>query len=283
MSAPGTNGAQTPGESSKTLALDLGTLTGSALLDAGTITGLGTLLLATEDELCLQRKEGRERTADIRFHRFLEFLQEHTANGVNRIVFEDVIFCGSQAQTQLWASLRAAVWVVGRQPGVTVHSVPVATLKRFATGDGKAKKPEMARALANLCPHEYTLDAQSGVLCRAGRPLDDNEVDAIWLAHYAAAVDDGRADFTSVYGRKAAAQAERRNKLKAAKAQKKLREQTRQLEARRKRREWMAAIKTAGRCCGVYRKLARFGRAECPKCGSSIPISPLPSPMSTAA
>ena len=131
----------------KTLAVDLGTHTGWALMTGGKIIDSGTELLASDEELEQQREEAKERTSDMRFGRILDFVEGKVAAGVDRIVFEDVIFAGSQAQTQLWSSLRTAIWLAGRDAKVSIHCVAVATLKRFATGNGAARKPDLARPL----------------------------------------------------------------------------------------------------------------------------------------
>jgi hypothetical protein len=200
---------------------------------------------------------------------------------VQRIVFEDVIFDVSQAQTQLWGSLRAAIWVVAERFGLTVSCVPVATLKVFAAGDGGANKLEMAQALTSALPAQYVTDSETGMLRRDGRLLDDNEVDAIWLARYTAAVDRGDESFLSVYQRKVARRAARRAKRIAARAQQKARNAARELLERKKRRELMDAIKAAGRCCGVFRKAVPYGKAICPKCGQSIRIPKSTGPLAT--
>jgi hypothetical protein len=93
----------------KTLTLDLGTQTGWTLLEGNVLLASGTFVLATEKELQQQRKEGKERTLDIRFLRLLLFIVERIEAGVHRIVFEDVQFAKTQAQAQLWASLRCAI------------------------------------------------------------------------------------------------------------------------------------------------------------------------------
>jgi len=256
----------------RTLALDLGTQTGWALMAGQEIIESGTELLASEEELRQQRREGKERTAEIRFARFHDFVALEMAAGVTRIVFEDVIFAGSQAQTQLWASLRAVIWVAARRSNLDVFCVPVATLKVFATGDGSAKKLEMAQALALAQPAQYAADPETGMLRRNGRLLDDNEVDAIWLALYTAAVDRGEEDFLGVYQRKAARKAERRTRRAVAKAQRKARNEVREDEQKTKRQALMASIKAMGKCCGVFRKPAPYGRAVCLKCGQAIRI-----------
>jgi hypothetical protein len=87
-----------PGFSGKTLHLDLGTRTGWAVSVARELQSSGTLLLATEAELQQQRKEGKERTLDLRFSRLLAFIVRQIEAGVGRIVFEDVEFCKNRAQ-----------------------------------------------------------------------------------------------------------------------------------------------------------------------------------------
>jgi len=262
-----------PAAAVRTLTLDLGTATGWSLMVGQDILASGTEFLATGEELRIQRKQGKERTGDIRFGRLIDFLErETTAHGVARQVIEDVIFTGSQAQTQIWASLRAAIWVVARKLNLDVRCVPVATLKVFATGNGAADKSMMARSLAEAMPERYVLDPETGILRCLGRALDDNEVDASWLARYTAAADRGEVAFLSVYGRKIERRTEKRAKRIAAKAEKKARNEALKIEARAKRRELMAAIKAAGRCCGIFRKAAPYGRARCPRCGKTIRI-----------
>ncbi|MGA2751907.1 MAG: hypothetical protein ABSG59_24345, partial [Verrucomicrobiota bacterium] len=230
----------------KTLAVDLGTHTGWALMTGGKIIDSGTELLASDEELEQQREEAKERTSDMRFGRMLDFVEGKVAAGVDRIVFEDVIFAGSQAQTQLWSSLRAAIWLAGRDAKVSIHCVAVATLKRFATGNGAARKPDLARALAVAEPGRYQLEPRSGLLWRNGQAMDDNEVDAIWLARYTAAVDRGEASFVGPHQRKAAAKAQRRARRAAAKAEKKARVAARKVEERAKRQILLESIKVAG-------------------------------------
>lgn len=256
----------------KTLAVDLGTHTGWALIEGPEIIDSGTELLATEDELRRERKEGKERTLDIRFVRFYHFLERQLSGGVTRIVFEDVIFAGSQAQTQLWASLRAAIWAIAWNSSIEVFCVPVATLKRFATGNGHADKIQMGEALSKAEPDRFQADPITRILQHGGRLIDDNEVDAIWLAHYAIAVDRHEQEFLSVFKRKSECKAERRAKQKVAKTEKKARQESQTNEVKLKHHALMSAIKAAGRCCDVFRKPTTRGRAICPKCFRTIRI-----------
>jgi len=100
-------------------------------------------------------------------------LSEHIRDAVNQysvesIVFEDVLFLSSQAQSQLWSSLRAAVWASGLAHGC-VHT---GVLKKYATGKGNADKAQMMAALAALS-HPWGRVAQ-----------DDNEADALWVLRW---------------------------------------------------------------------------------------------------
>ncbi len=74
--------------------------------------------------------------------------------------------------------------------------------------------------------------------------MDDNEVDAIWLALYAGAVDSGAESFLGPYTRKMEEKLVKREKKKAGKLE-------------------------AGKCpdCKVQRKLT-IKNIVCPKCGS---------------
>jgi hypothetical protein len=271
--APTTEENHCPSKGLKDLTVDIGTASGWSLKVGQEIRDSGTEVLASDEELRDQRKEGKERTGDIRFGRLIDFLERKAlAHGLDRLVIEDVIFARSPDQAQLWASLRAAIWVVARNLSLDVRCVPVATLKVFATGNGAADKSMMARSLAAAMPERYVQDPETGTLRCLGRALDDNEVDAIWLARYTAAADRGEVTFLSVHERKVARRTETRAKRNAAKAETKARNEALKVEARTKRRELMAAIKSAGKCCGVFRKASPYNRAVCPKCGQAIRI-----------
>jgi len=235
----------------KTLTLDLGTFTGWACMEGPSINTSGTLLLATEHELAHQRKDGNERTHDIRFSRFFKFIQMQLEYGVNRIVYEDVQFVRSQCQSQLWASLRTAIWAaVQDQQNIEIFCVSVPSLKMFATGMGNADKTAMARALGKIDPTHYQFNQATGELCSAGMVMDDNEVDAVWLALFTAAADRGEQHFFSLSQRKA---------MKKA-------------EAKVKNQLSSDAIKALGKCCGVFRKRLSRLKAICPKCGVPVKI-----------
>lgn len=258
-----------------TLTLDLGTKTGWTITDESVLQS-GTIKLASEEELQLQRVEGKERTLDVRFVRLLNFIATHVQQGkVKRIVFEDVQFASTQMQAQLWASLRAAIWGAINGTNIEVFCVPVGTLKVFATGSGSAKKPEMASSLSKVEPTIYTLSPQGTLLKTEGTEvitIDDNEVDAIWLGRFDISVEKGERDYTGVYQRKAKEKAEKRAKKLQKRNEAKAKAAADKAELKVKADKLKASIKALGRCCGVWREAAPFGKAVCPKCQVAISI-----------
>jgi hypothetical protein len=148
------------------LALDLGTHTGYCY---ETPLGLssGTWTLAKAGEVTAWGKERIARRRDPRPGRLLEKIQVVNPQP-DVVVFEDVQFQTYTYQTQLWSSLRTAVWLAFPE-SVVFECVPVGTLKKFATGYDKADKVLMARYLRLQHPAIYS------------PKMDDNEVDAIWI------------------------------------------------------------------------------------------------------
>jgi hypothetical protein len=148
--------------------------------------------------------------------------------------------------------------------------LPVATLKQFATGNTRAQKPEMAQALARLLPASYNF---AGDLIRKteGALADHNEVDAIWLALYTQTVDHGERCFLGVYQRKCLQAAERRDRRAARKQKAKAKQVAAAAATKAKRMALKAAIKSLGRCGGVFRT-AHGRRAICSKCCSKASI-----------
>lgn len=100
-------------------------------------------------------------------------------NTTTLVVWEDVEFVSSRDQITCWSGLRAAVWCACEQVTLAggarslFYSVPVGTLKKFATGSGQATKVDMERA-AVKCK-----------LVPASHGFDDNAIDARWILEYA--------------------------------------------------------------------------------------------------
>lgn len=165
------------------LGIDLGTKTGFALSSNGVLSKCGTWVLSKPKEITYARKLRLDRRADPRFLRLYDkLLNVHLASPLDYVIFEDVLFAVTVMQTQLWSSLRAAVWMLSRH-GVQIDCVPVGTLKKFATGSGAADKSAMATALVKNDPR-FSL---AGGIVRDSLTkelLTDDAVDAIWLTRW---------------------------------------------------------------------------------------------------
>lgn len=155
------------------LAIDLGTHCGLAhnCTPTGAVTAW-TEHLATAREITEWGRSRMTRRNDPRILRLSKILQRIPKPDV--CVFEDVCFQTYTKQTQLWSSLRAAVWLTLGESCI-LECVPVATLKKFATGHGGATKPMMETALRRANPDMF----------KQLQTLGDDAVDALWLFKWA--------------------------------------------------------------------------------------------------
>lgn len=151
------------------LALDLGTTTGWALRsrDGGITSGTMTF------------KPTRFEGGGMRFLRFRGWLAEVAAlsGGVARIVFEEVRAHAGTDAAHIYGGFLAHLSAWCEERGIAYQGVPVATIKRFATGKGNADKAKMVAAIQ----------------ARGFAPADDNEADAIALLLWATDPTGGRA------------------------------------------------------------------------------------------
>lgn len=159
------------------LALDIATKTGFATW-AKEAASPGPLAIGTWELTKASERKGQA-LALRRFDPRVRALWSRVAQTVATlpkpvlVVFEDVEFSSYTKQTQLWASLRAAVWIA---PGIDLFDcVPVGTLKLFATGHGGADKAMMAAAFKR---GECAGDPRSA-------ELDDNAIDAYFILKWA--------------------------------------------------------------------------------------------------
>jgi Holliday junction resolvasome RuvABC endonuclease subunit len=153
----------------KILALDFGTRTGWALWNG-------------------QRRESGVQVFDVkrgespgmRYLRFNRWLEEFTGNteehGPDLIVYEQVLgrFAHGGAQTEIATGFATRVMEFCSRLNKQHTAVYASTLKKWATGKGNSKKPEMIRAAIERFGREAD-------------DLDDNEADAICLLEFAKA------------------------------------------------------------------------------------------------
>jgi len=150
------------------LALDLGTKTGWAIERDGKIES-GTWVLATPKEIAAWGRDRKRRTDDPRIHRLCSNLD--ILGHFDLVIYEDVLFSTTTFAVQLWASLRASVWLCARKN--IIECLPVGSLKKFATGRGSADKADMEIALKKYHPNLWT------------KGIGDDTVDALWLLIFA--------------------------------------------------------------------------------------------------
>lgn len=142
----------------RTLALDLATHTGYAYRSDALRFGTWNFSGAWKNRpgmrfLAFQAKLD----ALVSTYRFDHVVYEHVRFSSDTVA--DVIWHGFLAAMQMWCDRRE----------IPYSGVAVATLKKFATGNGRAKKPEIVAAAK----------------ARGWNVADDNQADAVWLLDYA--------------------------------------------------------------------------------------------------
>ncbi len=169
----------------KILALDLATNCGWCHNYDGHIQ-LGTWRLASANEI---KQWGQERTVrknDPRVQRLFNLVQSFGDVAFDFVIFEDVEFQSYTQQCQLWSSLRAAVWLSSSWK--RSECVPVATLKKFATGHGAATKEMMVKAARLAEPTRFHMLPNRPVCFHDSLQQcahDDNAADAYHLFRWA--------------------------------------------------------------------------------------------------
>jgi Holliday junction resolvasome RuvABC endonuclease subunit len=143
------------------LALDLGTHCGWAYRShAGKVTA-GTWTLAKPPDITKAGKTRADRKLDPRIPSLYRKMREvwlgnplttELGNPIDFIVFEDLLFSGYTKQTQLWSSLRAAVWLFCYLHGIPTDCCPASALKKYATGSGAADKEFMVEKAKEFFP-----------------------------------------------------------------------------------------------------------------------------------
>lgn len=144
----------------KILAFDPGTKLGWAVKD-GTkpVSRSGTTNFATK------RHEG----GGMRFLRMEQFIQTLLEeNKPDVVVFEEVRRHVGTAAAHVYGGVTAAIMKQCEIHKTPYQSVPVAQIKKHWTGAGNAKKERMIEVATDL----------------GYAPVDDNEADAIAIAHY---------------------------------------------------------------------------------------------------
>jgi Holliday junction resolvasome RuvABC endonuclease subunit len=104
------------------------------------------------------------------FLRFRHWLMDMLGGEpINIVVYEQSHHRGGAA-TEIGVNLTGRVQEVCAEMKVEYATIHTATLKKFATGDGRASKEDMITASAKLLGRQ---------------PIDDNEADAVLMAKWA--------------------------------------------------------------------------------------------------
>lgn len=145
------------------LALDLGTRTGWAVLPSSGQIASGVA----------EFRPGRFEGAGMAFLRFERFLSDAaSASGpFEAVMFEEVRAHAGTIAAQVYGGFLAHLTAWCERRSTPYLGVPVATIKRHATGKGNAGKADVIKA----------------VRARGFAPKDDNEADALALLDYAIA------------------------------------------------------------------------------------------------
>jgi Holliday junction resolvasome RuvABC endonuclease subunit len=162
------------------LALDPATSCGYASQIDGNFDA-GNWVLASKEELKWDKKHRLDRRQDSRIPRFWDHLNSfNSMTPVDWIFFEDVQHSSTCQQTQLWASLRATIWLFAYRHGIKIECLNVKSLKLFATGYGSADKQQMGVFAARRYPK--WVDLRNKKTYRHGTDLELND-DAIDATH----------------------------------------------------------------------------------------------------
>jgi Holliday junction resolvasome RuvABC endonuclease subunit len=149
------------------LALDLGSRCGWAVLSARS----GEVASGVAEF-----RPGRFEGAGMAFLRFETFLENiNNAATLGIVVFEEVRAHRGTLAAQVYGGFLAHLTAWCERKAVPYTAVPVATIKRHATGKGNASKDEVIAA----------------VRARGFAPKDDNEADAIAILDWAVANNIG--------------------------------------------------------------------------------------------
>jgi hypothetical protein len=143
------------------LALDLGQKTGWAVRNTDGAIASGMV----------EFKPGRFEGGGMVFLRFRAWLQEvdETAGGVGAVYFEEVRSHRGVAAAHVYGGFLAHLTAWAEANKIPYRGVPVATIKRHATGKGNADKDAVMAAVRAI----------------GFDPADDNEADALALLDWA--------------------------------------------------------------------------------------------------
>lgn len=135
------------------LALDLGTKTGWAIRHVDDRIASGVTVFEARGGI------------GFRFLRFRAWLTEikNAGGGLKAVYYERVDFSTTTEQSRTIFGFEATLTAWCEHHGIPYRGVAVSTLKKFATGSGRAKKPDMIAA-AQALGHDVKSDDEADAL-----------------------------------------------------------------------------------------------------------------------
>lgn len=145
--------------------------------------GLASRPVVTVHEIDLRKD--RERAGEVAFFGLWADHLRHflTVEGLPVAMAFERVHARSGNSSKFIEPQRGILSVISRDLDAELTGVPVSTLKKFATGSGRASKADMAEALRE----QWRTDEFPTQTHRPRRDLTDNEVDATWAARFVAA------------------------------------------------------------------------------------------------
>jgi len=145
------------------LGLDLGTQCGWCLAEIDRRAMIGAGVWDCREN----RFEGR----GMRFIRFVSFLDKvHATNPLKMVAVEEVHRHVATAAAHIYGGFLSHVQSWCERNKIAYTGVPVASIKKLATGKGNSKKDAMIAAANAKWP--------------SAEIVDDNHADALWLTEY---------------------------------------------------------------------------------------------------
>lgn len=159
----------------RVLGIDPGTSCGWALWSGGQYTsGVWNLKPSAKD------RPGQ------RFRRLRERLILDPVNCVDAVFYEEVRRHKGTHAAHIYGGIVGCIqaWCEEFSPHISYTPVPVGTIKKFATGNGRASKDEMLAAALLKWPHQFTRAIKwkehKGVMVPTDKTLYD-QADALWI------------------------------------------------------------------------------------------------------
>ncbi len=150
--------------SESVLSIDIGTKTGWALHNRN-----GSILSGTE-VFKLAKSEG----VGMRYLKFNRWLVSMLHNDINIVYYEKVMRHIGVEAAHVYGGLVAILLTWCEKNNIKYEGVHVATIKKHATGNGKATKEDMIKAMTE----------------KGHAPVDNNEADALSLLYYSLSIKE---------------------------------------------------------------------------------------------